>query len=408
MTAPLDGVRVLDLTRFVSGPHATQMMGDFGADVVKVEPPGIGDATRALDRMAGEPDSLFAITLNRCKRSLALDLYSDEGKAVLADLAQAADVLVENFRPGTMERMGFGWDRLHELNPRLILVRISGFGQTGPWAERAAYDPVIQALSGLQELTGPADGPPTVAGTIVTDYLTGLHAVIGTLTALQSRERTGIGQWVDVSMLDGTTTLLNTVLSEYLMFGRAKSRQGNKNPVSVPSHTFPCSCGGFVHITAANDSDFRRICKVMGRPELADDERFATMEGRKVNHVECERIVTDWTMTKNADEVERLMLEQRLASAKVATIREVAENPQLAHRGHFVEVEHPTQGRVPVTGPAVRFSGTPVREDRHIPLAGEHTEEVLRDWLGYGKEQCAALRNAGVTAHASATNSGNV
>ncbi len=398
MTAPLEGVRVLDLTRFVSGPHATQMMGDFGADVVKVEPPGTGDATRALDRMAGKPDSLFAITLNRCKRSLALDLYADDGKAVLADLAKVADVMVENFRPGTLERMDFGWDRLHELNPRLILVRISGFGQTGPWAERAAYDPVIQALSGLQELTGPADGPPTVAGTIVTDYLTGLHAVIGTLTALQARERTGKGQWVDVSMLDGTTTLMNTVLSEYLMFGRAKRRQGNKNPVSVPSHTFPCGCGGFVHITAANDSDFAKICKVMGRPELAEDVRFATMEARKLNYVACEQIVTDWTMTRNAAEVERLLLEQRLATAKVATIKDVAENPQLAHRGHFVEVEHPTQGRFPVTGPAVRFSETPVREDRHVPLAGEHSEKVLREWLGYDAERCKTLRDTGVTA----------
>ena len=401
MTGPLEGIRVLDLTRFVSGPHATQMMGDFGADVVKLEPPGIGDPSRVLDRMAGEPDSLFAIILNRCKRSLALDLYGDEGKAVLRDLVQAADVLVENFRPGTLERMGLGWDNLHALNPRLVMVRISGFGQTGPWAERAAYDPVIQALSGLQELTGPADGPPTVAGTIITDYLTGLHAVIGTLGALQARERTGEGQWVDVSMLDGTTTLLNTVMSEYFLFGRAKRRQGNKNPVSVPSHTFPCGCGGFVHITAANDSDFRKICQVMGRPEVADDERFATMESRKVNYVECEQLVTDWTLTMDAAEVERLLLEQRLATAKVATIQDVAENPQLAHRGHFVEVEHPIQGKIPVTGPAVRFSATPVRQDRRIPLAGEHSIEVLREWAGYSEEQVEALAAAGVISVAS-------
>jgi crotonobetainyl-CoA:carnitine CoA-transferase CaiB-like acyl-CoA transferase len=399
MSAPLEGIRVLDLTRFVSGPHATQMLADYGADVVKVEPPGVGDPTRLLDRMVGEPDSLFAITLNRGKRSLALDLYSDAGKAVLTDLIKAADVMVENFRPGTLEQMGFGWDELHALNPRLILVRISGFGQDGPWAKRAAYDPVIQALSGLQALTGAADGPPTVAGTIITDYLTGLHAVIGTTTALQARERSGKGQWVDVSMLDGTTSLLNTVMTEYLMFGREKPRQGNKNPVSVPSHTFPCGCGGYVHITAANDSDYRKICTVMGRPDLANDPRFATMEARKVNYVACEQTVTDWTLTMDAATVECLLLEQRLASAKVATIRDVAENPQLAHRGHFIEVEHPIQGKIPVTGPALRFSDMPPREDRRIPLAGEHSDEVLAEWLGYDAEQLTALHSIGVTGH---------
>ncbi len=396
MTAPLEGIRVLDLTRFVSGPHATQMLADYGADVVKIEPPGVGDPTRQLDRLVGEPDSLFAIILNRGKRSLALDLYSDAGKDVLADLVKAADVLVENFRPGTLEQMGFGWEALHALNPRLILVRISGFGQDGPWAKRAAYDPVIQALSGLQALTGAGDGPPTVAGTIITDYLSGLHAVIGTVTALQGRERTGKGQWVDVSMLDGTTTLLNTVMTEYLMFGREKQRQGNKNPVSVPSHTFPCGCGGYVHITAANDADFRKICTVMGRPELAEDERFATMELRKVNYVECEQIVTDWTLNMDAAEVERLMLDQRLASAKVATIQDVAENPQLAHRGHFVEVEHPIQGKIPMPGPALRFSDMPAPGTKFIPLAGEHSDGVLRDWAGYDAERRAELLKAGV------------
>lgn len=399
-SAPLEGIRVLDLTRFVSGPHATQMLADYGADVVKVEPPGVGDPTRQLDRLAGEPDSLFAITLNRGKRSLALDLYSDEGKAVLADLVKAADVMVENFRPGTLEQMGFGWDAIREMNPRLILVRISGFGQDGPWAKRAAYDPVIQALSGIQALTGATDGPPTVAGTIITDYLTGLHAVIGTTTALQGRERTGRGQWVDVSMLDGTTTLLGTVMPEYLMLGRERQRQGNKNPVSVPSHTFPCGCGGYIHITAANDADFRKICIIMGRPELADDARFTTMEARKLNYVECEQAVTDWTMTMEAAEVERLMLNQRLASAKIATIKDVAENPQLAHRGHFGEVEHPIQGKIPMAGPALRFSEMLPRDTQRIPLAGEHNDAVLMDWLGYDANQLETLNAAGTTGHA--------
>jgi crotonobetainyl-CoA:carnitine CoA-transferase CaiB-like acyl-CoA transferase len=298
--------------------------------------------------------------------------------------------------------MGFGWEELKALNPRLVFVRISGFGQDGPWAGRAAYDPVIQALSGIQELTGPADGPPTVCGTIVTDYITGLHAAIGTLTALQARERTGEGQWVDVAILDGVTTMLNTVMSEYLMHGREKRRQGNKNPVSVPSHTFPCRDGRHVHLTAANDSDFAKICKVMGRPELTADPRFKDMELRKINYAECERIVTEWTMSLEAAEVERLLLAEKLATARVATIAEVAENPQLKHRGHFVEVEHPTQGRIPVAGPAVRFSETPVRSDRRIPMTGEHTGGVLRDWAGYAPERIAKLEADGVVGQAAA------
>jgi crotonobetainyl-CoA:carnitine CoA-transferase CaiB-like acyl-CoA transferase len=393
MTGPLNGIRILDLTRFVSGPHATQMMADFGADVVKVEPPGNGEPTRQLDKMAGEPDSLFAITISRGKRSLALDLYSDEGKAVLADLIKKADVLVENFRPGTMERMGFGWDDLKTLNPRLVFVRVSGFGQDGPWANRAAYDPVIQALSGFMELTGPADGPPTVCGTIITDYLTGLHTVIGTLTALQSRERTGVGQWVDVAMLDGATTLLNTVLPEFFLHGRARTRQGNLNPISVPSQTFPCRDGRWVHITAANDLDFVKICKVMGRPELPEDPRFATIESRKQNQPPIERLITEWTMGMDADEVERLLLGEKLAVTRVATIEDVANNPQLAHRGHFIDVEHPIQGRIRVAGPAVRFSEHPRPENQRIPLAGEHTAEILTDWLGYTPEQLSAYQD---------------
>ena len=395
MTGPLDGIRVLDLTRFVSGPHATQMLGDFGADVVKVEPPGIGDPTRVLDRMAGEPDSLFAITISRSKRSLALDLYSEEGKAVLTDLIKAADVLVENFRPGTMERMGFGWEQVKEINQRLVFVRVSGFGQDGPWAGRAAYDPVIQALSGFMELTGPADGPPTVCGTIITDYLTGLHTVIGTLTALQSRERTGVGQWVDVAMLDGATTLLNTVLPEFFLHGRARTRQGNLNPISVPSQTFPCRDGRYVHITAANDLDFVKICKVMGRPDLPEDPRYATIESRKLHQQPSEQLITDWTMGLDSEEVERLLLAEKLAITRVATIEDVATNPQLAHRGHFVDVEHPIQGKVKVAGPAIRFSGHPMPDNHRIPLAGQHSEEILRDWLGYDAERLSALQTAG-------------
>lgn len=397
---PLEGIRVLDLTRYVSGPHASQMLADFGADVAKVEDPTRGDPARHLDRLAGGPDSLFAITLSRGKRSVGLDLYQDEGRAVLADLVRSADVMLENYRPGTLERMGFGWERLQELNPRLILARISGFGQDGPWAQRASYDPVIQAVSGLMELTGPADGPPTVCGTIMTDYLTGVHAVVGVLAALQGRERTGRGQWVDVAMLDGATSILMTVLPEYLMHGRKRTRRGNKNPISVPSHCFRCRDGRYLHVTAAADGEFARLCEAMQRTDLLDDPRFSDMETRKQNDVALETIVGDWLADLDSDDAERRLLAVKLPTGRVADIADVAENEQLRHRGHIVDAEHPIQGRIPVAGPPVRFSDTPPDRHYRIPLVGEHTGDVLREWLGYSDQRLGELATAGVIAPA--------
>ncbi|WP_416899182.1 MAG: CaiB/BaiF CoA transferase family protein [Minwuia sp.] len=395
MSGPLDGIRVLDLTRYVSGPHATQMMGDSGADVVKIE--GFaGDGMRMADSKVGKPDSLLFMTINRAKRSLAIDLRTDDGKAVLRDLAGTADVMVENFRPGVLEQMGFGWDVLHEINPRLILVRVSGFGQDGPWRERASYDPVIQALSGFQELTGAPDGPPTVCGTVVTDYLAGLHAMIGAVTALQGRERTGKGQWVDVSMLDSATSLLMSSIPEYLRLGETRTRRGNKNPVSVPSHCFECGDGRHVHITAWTDSEFAKLAKAMEMPELLDDPRFTDIESRVANDKAIETIIAGWMMQFDAAEVERRLMTVNLPAARVATIDEVAGNPQLKHRGHFVEVEHPTQGRTPVAGPAIRYSGSPLPPSPRVPLLGEHSAQVLQEWLGYDDARIGALADADV------------
>ncbi|MDF1731987.1 MAG: CoA transferase [Minwuia sp.] len=394
-SGPLDGIRVLDLTRYVSGPHATQMMGDSGADVVKIE--GFaGDGMRMADTKLGKPDSLLFMTISRAKRSLAIDLRNEEGQAVLRDLLREADILVENFRPGVLEKMGFGWDVLQEINPRLILVRISGFGQDGPWAERASYDPVIQAISGIQSLTGSVDGPPTVCGTVITDYLAGLHAVIGAVSALQGRQRTGRGQWVDVSMLDAATSLLLSAIPEYLMQGVTRTRRGNKNPVSVPSHCFECGDGRHVHITAWTDSEFAKLAQALEMPELTTDPRFADMESRIANDTAIETIIAGWAKRFDATEVERRLMVVNLPAARVATLDEVAVNPQLQHRGHFVEVEHPQQGRVPVAGPAIRYSDSPPVGTPRIPMLGEHSEEILREWLKYDPARIRALTAADV------------
>lgn len=395
VSGPLDGIRVLDLTRYVSGPHATQMMGDSGADVIKVEGFG-GDGMRIADTKVGSPDSLLFMTISRAKRSLAIDLRKEEGKAVLRDLVGQADIMVENFRPGVLEKMGFGWDVLQQINPRLILVRISGFGQDGPWAERASYDPVIQGLSGMQALTGSPDGPPTVCGTVVTDYLAGLHAVIGAVTALQGRQRTGRGQWIDVSMLDAATSLLMSAIPEYLQLGIARTRRGNKNPVSVPSHCFECGDGRHVNVTAWTDSEFVKLAQAMEMPELADDPRFADIESRVANDTAIETIIAGWMQRFDAAEAERRLMAVNLPVARVATLDEVAANPQLKHRGHFVEVEHPTQGRVAVAGPAIRYSDSPLPVSPRIPMLGEHSAEVLREWLDYDSARIDALTRTDV------------
>lgn len=395
VSGPLDGIRILDLTRYVSGPHATQMMGDSGADVIKVEGFG-GDGMRIADARVGTPDSLLFMTISRAKRSLAIDLRKEEGKAVFRDLVDEADIIVENFRPGVLEKMGFGWDTLQQINPRLILVRISGFGQDGPWAERASYDPVIQALSGMQALTGSADGPPTVCGTVVTDYLAGLHAVIGAVTALQGRQRTGRGQWIDVSMLDAATSLLLSAIPEYLQLGETRTRRGNKNPVSVPSHCFECGDGRHVHVTAWTDTEFAKLAHAMDMPDLAADPRFADIESRMANDTAIEMIIAGWMKRFDAVEAERRLMAMNLPAARVATLDEVAENPQLKHRGHFVEVEHPTQGRVAVAGPAIRYSDSPLPTAPRIPMLGEHSAEVLREWLDYDNARIDALTGGDV------------
>ncbi|WP_417515646.1 CaiB/BaiF CoA transferase family protein [Minwuia sp.] len=398
MSGPLDGIRVLDLTRYVAGPHATQMLGDFGADVAKLE--GLeGDGARLIDDKLGPGDSLFSLMFNRSKRSLAIDLRTEGGREMLTELAGVADVVVENFRPGVMESMGFGWDRLHAINPRLVMTRISGFGQDGPWAGRASYDPVIQALSGIQELTGQADGPPTVCGTIITDYLTGLFAVIGTVTALQARERTGEGQMVDVSMLEGATSLLMTSIPEYLLHGVKRTRRGNKNPISVPSHSFLCGDGRYVHITAWSDPEFAKLAVAMEMPDLPKDPRFNSILNRSANDTALEKIVGDWMQALTAEEAERRMLAQRLATARVATMDEVATNPQLQHRGHIIELDHPVHGKVPVAGPPMRFSGTPVDSDYRVPTLGQHSVELLTEWLDIDEarlEKLAADRVIGI------------
>ncbi|ANK80860.1 MAG: hypothetical protein TEF_08675 [Rhizobiales bacterium NRL2] len=381
---PLKGVRILDLTRYVAGPHGTQILADLGGDVVKVEPPGIGDGTRLIDRLLGEPDAMFASTLNRSKRSIVLDLRKAEGLEVLSALAAKADVLVENFRPGVLEDMGFGPERLREINPQLSLVRISGFGQDGPWRDRGSYDPIAQALSGFMELTGATQGSPTLTGTIIGDYLAAVHGAIGALMALRSRRRSGARLCVDVSMLDAATTFLMDAIPEYLGSGVSQSRCGIRNRVDGRLNTFPCRDRRFLHIGVLSDSETARLFDAagIGQPTDAGAAMF-------------DRLVGEWAAAIDAEEAERFLVDAGLPAARVANIPDVSANEQLAAREQITQVAHPFQGHIPVGGPPIRLSKTPCRDTHRMPLLGEHSEAVLADWLGWSEAQCAALIDKG-------------
>ena len=392
---PLDGVRVLDLSRFIAGPYCAMLLGDMGADVIKIEPPGRGENSRTIAPFI-QGESLYTMVFNRNKRSLTLNLRAEAGKALLRDLLGKADVLVENYVPGTLEKMGFDWDTLRALNPRLIVTRISGFGQTGPLSREPCFDVIAQTMSGLMDITGEADGKPTMAGTYVVDYSTGLYATIGTLGALQARQRTGAGQVVDVALLDSALSMLMTAIPEQLLLGRTMTRRGNRDRYGAPANTFPTLDGEWVHLASAGEPMFRALASTLGRPELADDPRFCDNDARMTNVEALEEIIAAWTRTLTAAQLLDALQTIGVPSAKVARVSELVEHPHLAHRGQLLEMQHPKAGAVPMQGFSVRFAASPMRLRHAPPMLGQHTDEVLEEWLALKREQIEQLRQSKV------------
>ena len=395
MQGPLEGIKVLDLTRVLAGPFSCMLMGDMGAEVVKVERSGRGDDVRDVAPQVGG-ESLYFLVMNRNKLGVTINFRHPRGPALLRDLVRHADVLVENFRAGTMDKMGCGYDVLKAINPRLIMVSISGFGQDGPYSNLACYDVIAQAMSGLMEMTGPPDGPPTMAGSFVIDYSTALYAVIGTLAALRAREHTGVGQRVDVALLDTAVSYLITAIPEYLLLGRKMTRRGNRDRYAAPVNLFRAKDGGWVYLAAGNDSLFPQLLKVMGQEEVLQDPRFATLDARMAHIEEGEALLAKWVENKTADEVVNLVREAGLPCAKVASIDEVVANPQIRHRGMIAEIEHPTAGRVPMQGLNIHFSDTPKQIRCPPPMLGQHNEEIYGRWLGLSVKEVAQLKSEGV------------
>lgn len=398
MTQPLEGVRVLDLTRALAGPYCTMMLGDLGADVIKVERPGWGDDSRGWGPpFVGRPygpypgESAYFIAANRNKRSITVNFQRPEGRQIVCRLAAVSDVLVENFRTGVLDNLGLGYEDLRAVNPRLVYCSISGYGRTGPYAERPGYDFIIQAEGGMMAITGPEEGPPSRVGVPIVDITAGMFAATAVLAALRIRDLTGEGQQVDISLLDTQVALLTNVASNYLVGGAQPRRYGNAHPNLAPYEAFRARDRWFA-LAAANERQWATLCQVIGRPDLQIDPRFATNGARVSNRSALVAALNEVFAARDADEWLQALQEAGLPCGPINTIPEVFEHPQVSARELMLEVAHPSAGSVRLAGFPYKFAATPAGMRRPPPLLGEHTEEVLVEMLGYSIEEVAALR----------------
>jgi len=391
---PLSGIRVLDLTRVLAGPFCTQLLADMGAEVLKVEEPGKGDDTRRWPPFVGGEATYF-LAVNRGKKSLTLNLKTPEGLRLLRALVRRSDVLVENFRPGTMERLGLGYRRLARVNPRLVYCAISGFGESGPEAHRAGYDLIIQGESGIMDLTGFPDGPPVKVGNSIADLVAGMAAAHGVVLALLARQRTRRGQKVEVAMLDVMAALLTYQASLYLNAGQRPTRKGNRHPSIVPYEVFRAA-DAYLTLGVANNALWRQACAALDHPELADDPRFDS-EAKRVEHRdELIPILDAIFATRTADEWLKRLEAAGVPAGRIRSVAEVCESEHLKARGMIVRLPHPTAGTVGVMGVPIRLHATPGAVEAPPPLLGQHTTEVLRGVLGLSPATLARLAKRGV------------
>ncbi|MBI3965128.1 MAG: CoA transferase [Chloroflexi bacterium] len=394
---PLRGLRVIDCATLFAGPFIATTMGDFGAEVIKVEQPGKGDDLRRLG-FSKDGYGLWWAYGARNKRSVSLNLRVPEGQELLRQLAKTADVLVENFRPGTMERWNLGWETLHELNPRLVMVRVTGFGQTGPYSHRAGFGTLAEAMSGFAHMNGEADGPPILPAFAMADAIAGLHGCYGVMYALWERNvNGGTGQYLDVSLLEPIFSFLGPQISTYDQTGFIQGRTGNRLPFSVPRNAYKTKDDKWVALSASAQSIFERVCVGIGRPELIADERFKNMQARIENADEIEEIVGNWMRQHTRDEVLTRFEEVEAALAPVYDVSEFAADPHVQARGTIVRVPDPQLGTIAMQNALPYLSTTPGQVRTTGPhTVGEHTDQVLSEWLGYGAAQIERLRQSGV------------
>ncbi len=374
--APLTGLRVVDLTRVVAGPFCTMMLGDMGAEVLKIEEPKHGDDSRGWAPFIGGTGSFF-LALNRSKKSVALDLKTADGAAALRRLIETADVLIENFRPGSLAELGFDYASMSALNPRLIYCSIAGYGQTGPSAQLPGYDAVIQGEAGIMDMTGSPEGDPTRVGVAITDYLAGLNAMQGILLALHERHTSGLGQQVDIALFDSMLSVMRLPLSVLFATGKDPVRSGNDHLTIAPYEPLHAR-DGLIIVAAANPRLWAKLCEAIGRTDLRDDERFITNTDRVANRIALKRELEASFQAYTVDELTALLEAHTVPCGRVRSVREAMEHPQVAGRDLVVTQEHPQTGRIDGLAPVVRLSRTPADVRLPPPVLGEHTEEVLK------------------------------
>lgn len=391
---PLAGVKVLDFTHLLAGPYCTMLLGDMGADVVKVEPPGGGDSTRRQGPPFHNGQGLTFLAANRNKRSIMLDLRSEADASTALALAQQADVIVENFRPGVMKRLGLDYVSLKAKNPRLVFCSLSGFGHDGPYAEKGAFDLTVQAIGGYMSITGERDGAPIKLGTSAFDIVAGLHAFSGILAGLYQRQQTGLGRHVETSLLEGEVAFLINAGLEYLLTGENPGKWGSEHSQAVPYKAFKAK-DGWVAIAAAVQPLFERFTQALGWADIARDPRFATPDARVENRDALYAILDPIVAEMPSEDLMALLEKAQVPSAPVNQMSDVFNDPQVRHRGMIQEVEHAEYGRVSLIGSAIKFDDLDLAADwRAPPLFGEHTEQVLADWLGASSEMHSSPRKS--------------
>ncbi len=378
MKPPLDGIIILDMTRFLSGPFCTMLLGDMGAKVIKVEPPEVGDDTRAWAPFIGGQGTYFLST-NRNKKSFCLDTRRKEGVEVLCRLVKGADVFVENFKPGLMDRLGLDYRRMISLNPRLVYCSISGFGQTGPYRDRPGYDQILQGMSGLMSITGTEESGPVRVGLAIGDILTALFATYGILSALWAREKTGKGQWVTTSILEATVGILTMQAGKFFATGQPPGPAGNHHPIIAPYGVYRTKDKP-INIAVGTETMWKNFCRVTGRPELEKDERFRKNNDRVKNRSELNPLLEEVLAAKTQEEWIEALNQAGIPCGPIYTLDQVFKDPQVIHQKMRLEVEHPQMGMVPMTGLPVQLSDTPARVSLPPPLLGEHSAEVLREF----------------------------